>query len=1116
MSDNAADHPVTLTIIGRKLEPKPMPAAFLRARAGTSSARAPGAATTAPEPDDDLLPAGMEIVEAVDVSPAARDTEANRITWKIDPGHILVLELADGGTLVANPGRLKEALDRAGASHLQKDSLPDLDKLGPDTSAQRGVAAMLKGIVAKITLLKVPDNVEDSLLNGIDLAQAGVSWLGTKLLMAAIEARLPCCGLFRWNDSNDTSDELTQVTLTGPAGKPPPDAELLIFVHGTGSSTVGSFGHLRTAEPELWQKLRRSYGEHIYGFEHRTLSQSPIENALELVQALPHGAHVSLVSHSRGGLVADLLCLADFGAQIEQYSYPFHSPGTRDAGQREAVLEALKAAYAEQRETLLKLAGELRERKLVIHRYARIASPANGTLLASGNFDVFLSGLLTLLGAVPFLYTSVLYRVFRRAVIEIAKRRTDPHMVPGIEAMLPDSPLAQFLCEAPVKPDIQMAVIAGDVEGGDMLSRLRVALTDFVLFDKEDNDLVVDTPAMLAGIAPRARARVLFERGAHVSHFRYCSNSSSRAALAAWLTDREPLKLERFIEIPGREAYANAMKEAGGHRSPADTQRLPIVVIVPDLMATHLKERQMPIWYPPVPGQRGLELLAPDRPNAEAAEVFDVLYARLCGELAKTHQVFTFPYDWRLPLRRLGERLAGYLERFRNTPEPVRLVAHGMGGLVVRACVHASEQKILEVLMGREGARLVMLGTPNRGTHAVVADLLGKGDGLRSLWRQEFRGAKFRDLLSTFAAFPGLLSLLPTRDFADTFDATYGTGDRNYYSEAYWQKLSDLFSDRWFGEKYGAVPKQELLDGAGWLCAQDAQQERRGEALTLGGAGSRANDPKTIYLYGDAPSTPCGIAEAQAGLLSTTAGDGVVTWESGRLPWIDSYYFMPARHGDLLATQEYFPALVELLKTGTTRLLSHEPPVHPREKSGPVLYDAAPPTAADSEAVQRCLLGGSLRSRVPAGRLRRLAVTVRAMDLRFLSCPIMVGHYEQDPISGPEAQIDRELLGGDLSKRYNLGQYAGARGSATVVLRGTSANERGGRLSGAVVTGLGRYDGSLSASDLTCSARTSASCSSAPCCWASTRRPACRPPRRSMRWCAACCWPTRASTRGRD
>ena len=1074
MSDNATERTVTLTITGRKLESKPMPAAFLHTGSGPSGTRAAGTARPGQEAEDDLLPPGMEVVEAVDVSPATRDTEASRIELKAAPGEILVLELADGGTLVANPGRLKEALDRAGDSQQQKGSLPDLDKLGPDTSAQRGATAMLKGLISKITLLRIPDSADDPLLRGVDLAQAGVSWLGTRLLMGAIEGRLHCPGLCRWKYLDDESPELTKVDLTTPAGKPPPDAELLIFVHGTGSSTLGSFGHLRTAEPELWQDFRKHYGDHIYGFEHRTLSESPIKNALDLVRSLPHGAHVSLVSHSRGGLVADLLCLADFGAQIEHYSYPFESPGTRDAGQREAILQGLREAYREHRELLLKLAGELRERKLVIHRYARIASPANGTLLASGNFDVFLSGLLTLLGAVPFLYTSLLYRAFRRAVIEIAKRRTDPHMVPGIEAMLPDSPLAQFLCEAPVKPDIQMAVIAGDVEGGDMLSRLRVALTDFVLFDKQDNDLVVDTPAMLAGIAPRARAKVLFERGAHVSHFRYCSNSSSRWALRDWLIDSDPAKLGRFIEIPAREAYARAMKEAGGQRSPADTARLPIAVVLPDVMASHLREKQMQVWYPPAPGQRGLELLSQSGANSEPAEVFDLMYGQLCRELAKTHQVFPFAYDWRLPLSKLGERLAGFLERFRNTPEPVRLVAHGMGGLVARACVHASDQKILEVLMRREGARIVMLGTPNRGTHAVVADLLGKSDGLRSLWRQDFRGVDFRELLSTFAGFPGILSLLPTRDFAETFDAIPGMSDRNYYSESYWRTLSSVFSDRWFGEGCGAVPNQGLLDGASWLAVQDAERERRGDMSFPCGTDPKTvsdqrtiADPKAIYVFGTAPSTPCGVAEAQRGLLGTAAGDGIVTWDSGRLPWIDSYYYMPARHGDMLAMPEHFPALVELLKTGSTRLLSHEPPSRPSEKSGPVLYDAAPPTAADPEAVQRCLVGGSLRSRVPSGALRHLTVTVRAMDLRFLSSPIMVGHYEQDPISGPEAQIDRELLGGDLSKRYNLGAYAGIRGSATVVLRGTSANERGGRLSGAVVTGLGRYDGSLSASDLT-------------------------------------------------
>jgi len=100
--------------------------------------------------------------------------------------------------------------------------------------------------------------------------------------------------------------------------------------------------------------------------------------------------------------------------------------------------------------------------------------------------------------------------------------------------------------------------------------------------------------------------------------------------------------------------------------------------------------------------------------------------------------------------------------------------------------------------------------------------------------------------------------------------------------------------------------------------------------------------------------------------------------------------------------------------------------------------------------------------------LLRLDVAVKAMDLRFLTCPIMVGTYEQDPIAGPQALIDRELLDGDLSQRHALGLYAGPVGTVTVVLRVPKLQQRQrAALTGAVVTGLGSYDGALIASDLT-------------------------------------------------
>ena len=69
-----------------------------------------------------------------------------------------------------------------------------------------------------------------------------------------------------------------------------------------------------------------------------------------------------------------------------------------------------------------------------------VASPAQGTLLASANLDLFLSGLLTLIGQLPFFFGSPYYSAFKRVVLEIARQRTNAHLVPGIEAMLPDSP----------------------------------------------------------------------------------------------------------------------------------------------------------------------------------------------------------------------------------------------------------------------------------------------------------------------------------------------------------------------------------------------------------------------------------------------------------------------------------------------------------------------------------------------------------------------------------------------------------------------------------------------------------------------------------------------------
>ncbi len=1055
---------VQIKLTGRELKPR-LPTLL------TAASR-----SIAQGPDPFLPPDYLTPTAAFDVSASARSAGDS----VVDRAHsaagdeIIVLELSDGSTFVTSAARLQASLKQTRPDLLGPDDEILLDKLRPEAGAARGVFSdVVGGLVSKVFTFVVGskgDAILDTALGQFsDVAQLGVSWLGTKALMGAIEKKLKeGPGLHFWTGSGNAG-ELKKAPVppidfadAEAAAKKP----VLIFVHGTGSSTLGSFGDLRAAGPDLWSALESHYPDRIYAFEHRTLSESPIANALALVESLPKYAHINLVSHSRGGLVADLLCLDTFDHLIDRYEYGFDGIGDADADADEVgrVKRELGTAHEEHRAELRELAIRLREKQLVVQRYVRAASPAHGTLLASGNFDLFLSGLLTLIGQVPFLFGSPVYSAFKRVVIDIAKNRTNPHLVPGIEAMLPDSPMAWFLREAPVRPGLEMAVIAGDIQGGNLLKRLGVLLTDFIFFDNVDNDLVVDTPAMLAGIAPKAGSRVLFDRAADVSHFRYFTNQDTRVALRDWLLCDKPADLKMFRAMPDRAEDLQALQRSTSRDVQALAVDRPIVVVLPGVMGSHLrvggKDR---VWLDPLDiAAGGLDKIKWGKDGVEAEDLFSMFYGALCGELAKTHRVETFPYDWRQPMDVLAERLGEFLDRLlKQTQQPIRLLAHSMGGLVVRSCIH-KRRSVMDALMKRDGARLVMLGTPHQGAHSMVENLLGKGPTLRMLVRLDLKH-DMEEVLDIVADFRGALQLLPKPGFKDIFQGqSDGGGFYDFQVADTWIKFNAKVSDLWFGSGKSAKPSQATLDEASWLWKQDG---------TAKPALPADYEKKSTYVFGVARNTPCGVRDERGRLkmVGTTRGDGTVTWESGRIGGIGQFFYMQAEHGDLLATQQHFPALVELLTTGNTNQLPNTPPAtRDIELPQPVLYDAGPPTAVDPDSAERVLLGGSMRARAVARPRRTLHVRVRAEDLRFLSDPIMVGHYEQDPIAGPEGLIDRELLDGDLSERHSLGLYAGPRGTAIVVLRVPNKLERQrGSMRGAVVTGLGSYDTPLSQADLT-------------------------------------------------
>ena len=89
----------------------------------------------------------------------------------------------------------------------------------------------------------------------------------------------------------------------------------------------------------------------------------------------------------------------------------------------------------------------------------------------------------------------------------------------------------------------------------------------------------------------------------------------------------------------------------------------------------------------------------------------------------------------------------------------MRIVAHSMGGLVVRAMI-AARPDLWDRMCERDGARLVMLGTPNRGSHDIVEALLGTSATVQQLALLDLT-RDWPEIVGIVAKFPGVLELLP-------------------------------------------------------------------------------------------------------------------------------------------------------------------------------------------------------------------------------------------------------------------------------------------------------------------------------------------------------------------
>lgn len=322
------------------------------------------------------------------------------------------------------------------------------------------------------------------------------------------------------------SDPTTWTPLRALDGVPKDrPARVLLFVHGTFSSTAGGFGAL-AAHPAGKDMLERAIAAYdlVIGFDHRTLSVDPAANAADLIGALraldwPHPPLFDMICHSRGALVTrclieEALPQSDWGAGVDRVVFV----GGTNAGTELAAFGNWKR---------------------LVDIYTNLAAAAARLVPEQLAATILAEGIKTV-GALV------------KALISYA---VDEDGVPGLAAMTPAGPVVTELNKPqpgqPLAGTTAWYVIAGNFEPkllGDgappLPARFLLTLADGVidsLMRHLANDLVVDTASMSAIDVPVGtpsgfvREIFAFDKAAHVYHTVYFQQSETAAKLVEWL-----------------------------------------------------------------------------------------------------------------------------------------------------------------------------------------------------------------------------------------------------------------------------------------------------------------------------------------------------------------------------------------------------------------------------------------------------------------------------------------------------------------------------------------------------------------------------------------------------
>ncbi|WP_323096608.1 CHAT domain-containing protein [Intrasporangium sp. YIM S08009] len=318
-------------------------------------------------------------------------------------------------------------------------------------------------------------------------------------------------------------DTLAGVPL--PTDRPP---RVLLLVHGTFSSTAGAFGALSLAPGAggFVRTLVEAY-DAVVGYDHRTLSLDPEQNARDLLDRLRvpgvrDDLVIDVVTHSRGGLVTrsfieEVLPGSGWGATVDNAVFVASTHGGTH------------------------LADPSRWHDLVdlYINLVTIAASGLGLVPGAAPFAAVVGGVVRAVGG--------LVKVLAAAATSGGEHAA----VPGLAAMVPGGPFVTELNAVQPgqpAPGTSWYVVSSDfhatLDGHDAPSRLPKELATWLAEGFLDglfhgpNDLVVDVASMSAIGPPSGgyvRDSLALGSNGRVTHVDYFAQLEVIGALSQWL-----------------------------------------------------------------------------------------------------------------------------------------------------------------------------------------------------------------------------------------------------------------------------------------------------------------------------------------------------------------------------------------------------------------------------------------------------------------------------------------------------------------------------------------------------------------------------------------------------